>query len=204
MQSVRKTSVLSSYMGVQSTEGKTWHLPENLIVHESNKSCSWARRQILHVTLDVRRKPWYYVLNFMIPMCMLVAMSMTSFWLPANRIRARLTVSLTSALAAVALKYHIGQTVSVTSQTGHLTLMDAYNNCCYLFLFLTVIKNCAAHALPGIEFFGRWLLIGSFLAGNLIFCMLARSAYSWPSRIAGTKQVRRNVGPNGVGLGWSP
>ena len=107
---------------------RTWDFPEKLIVwsrdvsHMKNmkkKQTSEIRavsketasnkkemmRQILHVTLQVRRNPWYYVSNIVVPMFSIVLLSGSSFVIPAEKIQDRLSASLTLVLTAVAYKY---------------------------------------------------------------------------------------------------
>ena len=169
---------------------KTWHFPEKLIVHSSSKSDDWTNRQVLHVTLEVRRHPGYYVWNIVLPMFMLVVMSTSSFFIDHEQIQDRLSASLTLVLTAVAYKYNVVQTVP---PIGHLTWLDKYNIMCFFFLFLVVVENCAAKKCPSLEPWFIGILVGGFTLSILWFALWAWLAVRWPSRIARKKLKKKEL-----------
>lgn len=151
--------------------------------------------QILHVTLEVRRHPGYYIFNIVIPMFMLVLMSAGSWVIPAEQIADRLSASFTLVLTAVAYKYNVVQTVP---PIGHLTWLDAYNIMCYVFLFLVVVENCLAFEYQDVKFYGgsidfhaKRILGALFASANLVFGIFACCARGWPSRIVQRKLGRK-------------
>eukprot|EP00435_Cladocopium_sp_Y103_P038368 s2252_g10.t1 len=209
---------------------RTWDFPEKLIVwsrdvsHMKNmkkkkdsKICPVPKetasnkqetmRQILHVTLQVRRNPWYYVSNIVVPMFSIVLLSGSSFVIPAEKIQDRLSASLTLVLTAVAYKYNVVQTAP---PIGYHTWLDWYVLMCYGALFAVVLENSISYIVfwhtedqttdyqktkeyQNHVFFERWVVITMFLVFlllNLAFGIVACRARSLPSRIA--KRLKEN------------
>ena len=206
---------------------RTWDFPEKLIVWSrdvnhmknmkkmkkseiravskettSNKKDIEMMRQILHVTLQVRRNPWYYVSNIVVPMFSIVLLSGSSFVIPVEKIQDRLSASLTLVLTAVAYKYNVVQTAP---PIGYHTWLDWYVLMCYVALFSVVMENCISYIVfwhtqdqntkdyqqtkgyqnhVSIE---RWVVFGMsivFFGFNLKFVRDAYRAKSLPSRVA--------------------
>lgn len=189
---------------------RTWDFPEKLIVwsrdvsHMKNmkkKQTSEIRavsketasnkkemmRQILHVTLQVRRNPWYYVSNIVVPMFSIVLLSGSSFVIPAEKIQDRLSASLTLVLTAVAYKYNVVQTAP---PIGYHTWLDWYVLMCYGALSAVVLENCISYQTKDyqnhvvIERTMVCTMFIVFLLFNLGFGIAASHARSLPSRIA--------------------
>ena len=189
---------------------RTWDFPEKLIVwsrdvsqmkNMKKKQTSEIRavsketasnkkemmRQILHVTLQVRRNPWYYVSNIVVPMFSIVLLSGSSFVIPAEKIQDRLSASLTLVLTAVAYKYNVVQTAP---PIGYHTWLDWYVLMCYGALFAVVLENCISYQTKDyqnhvvIERRMVWALFIMFLLLNLVAGIAAYRARSLPSRIA--------------------
>mmetsp|Transcript_40699 Transcript_40699/g.64005 ORF Transcript_40699/g.64005 Transcript_40699/m.64005 type:complete len:499 (-) Transcript_40699:100-1596(-) len=211
---------------------RTWDFPEKLIVwsrdvshmknmkkkkneseicpvpKETTSNKKEMMRQILHVTLQVRRNPWYYVSNIVVPMFSIVLLSGSSFVIPAEKIQDRLSASLTLVLTAVAYKYNVVQTAP---PIGYHTWLDWYVLMCYGALFAVVMENCISYIVfwntedqitkdyqqtkdyQNHVFVERRVVFTMFIAFlllNLAFGLVACRARSLPSRIA--KRLKEN------------
>ena len=184
---------------------RTWEFPERLLLWSKEHQPSQYQRgdatarQVINVTLEVRRNPGYYVNNLVIPMFMIVTMSGSSFFIPPENIQDRLAASLTLVLAAVAYKYNVVQTVP---PIGYHTWLDGYVLMSYGFLFLVVVENCGAYLL--VRKYGydskdsysweSYIVIPlsiCFLVLNLGFAVYASCARRWPSRLAQKKLEKK-------------
>lgn len=159
-------------------------------------------RQILNVTLQVRRNPWYYVYNIVVPIFLIVLMSGSSFVIRPKEIQDRLAASLTLVLTAVAYKYNVMQAVP---PVGYLTWLDYYMLMCYVSLFLVVAENCWVYLefekresdfaynpvlydeFRNAEFHYIQILSYIFFACNIAFFLVACRARWWPGRVSGRK-----------------
>ena len=164
---------------------RLFHHPEKLLVRFSSQSDPKMNRQLLHLTLEVRRHPRFYVFYLVTPMNMVAVTSLASLLLPAVQIRARLAVSLTAVLMAVALTYDIMQTVPQFGR--YVTWLSRYIFSCFFFLCVVVMQNCIAYGLPDFDLYGLVILIGVFVASNLYFCIIAIRAYGLPSKLVREK-----------------
>eukprot|EP00955_Chlamydomonas_euryale_P116235 366405-Chlamydomonas_euryale.AAC.7 len=96
----------------------------------------------LHLTtvITVRRLPWFYLLNIMVPAACIVVFAFLSFWFHPSQLSERLQVTLTMVLTLVAFKLSVSSSKYVPC-LGYLTLMDMYMFSGFLVVALVALQN---------------------------------------------------------------
>lgn len=87
--------------------------------------------------LVVARHWGYYIFKVILPLCLIVIMSWTVFWIDPTEIGSNLSVAVTSVLTIVAYRFAIGESLPKISYT---TRMDAFITIATVMVFLTVIQ----------------------------------------------------------------
>merc|ERR1712151_1146994 len=93
---------------------------------------------IMNVTMDVQRRPVYYMWNVVVPLLSFVLMAFTTHFVPCTEVADRLSLSLTLVLTAAAYKFVVS---GMLPAIGYSTMLDTYVTGCSFFLFVIVIEN---------------------------------------------------------------
>lgn len=137
-------------------------------VSHASQSRSGTSRPLAIVKLYIDRKSQYYLVNIALPMALICALSFSSYGIDPNDLPARLSVTLTLVLTAVAYKFVLAQSIPAVS---YLTTLDKYVLCQLGFLCVAALENVvSAHAGEshnGIYVFqgliaGAWVLFHVF------------------------------------------
>ena len=110
-------------------------------------------------------------------MCLITALTFTSFAVGADSIGDRIQITLTLLLTSVAFKYYVQQFVPTVS---YLTLMDKYILSCMIFQFsMAAVHNSVAGLISSknsLRYF-EWVCFGAglfvFLVINVVFGIIS-------------------------------
>ena len=125
------------------------------------------------VRLHVRRQYGFYLYNIALIMCLITALTFTSFAVNVDSIGDRIQITLTLLLTSVAFKYYVQQFVPTVS---YLTFMDKYILSCMVFQFsMAAIHNSVAGLISNKNSLSvfEWACFGAglfaFVAINVVF-----------------------------------
>ena len=129
------------------------------------------------VRLHVRRQFGFYLYNIALIMCLITALTFTSFAVGADSIGDRIQITLTLLLTSVAFKYYVQQFVPTVS---YLTFMDKYILSCMIFQFgMAAAHNSVAGLISSkssLRYF-EWVCFGVgllvFVAINIFFGIMS-------------------------------
>jgi len=129
------------------------------------------------VRLHVRRQFGFYLYNIALIMCLITALTFTSFAVGADSIGDRIQITLTLLLTSVAFKYYVQQFVPTVS---YLTFMDKYILSCMIFQFsMAAVHNSVAGLISNkdsLKYF-EWVCFGAglfvFVAINVVFGIIS-------------------------------
>lgn len=132
----------------------------------------------LTVTLEVARRPGFYVWQVFVPLFILILIASTVFFLPAEDLADRISVITTSLLTAVALSYAVHTDLPKIS---YLTAVDRLFVTVYVFLGLKIVGMLLVRQLVErnaalarkIDRRARWIFPGAYLISNVAFILLS-------------------------------
>ncbi|XP_072180076.1 cys-loop ligand-gated ion channel-like [Diadema setosum] len=129
------------------TGDQEWELMQHVnaapVKEEIMSSGAVNKYPLYNITLNVKRKPSYYMWNVALIMFLITPLAFTSFAVDWEAPGDRLSVTLTLLLTAVAFKFVVSQSLPNTS---YQTLLDYYVLWCMVFLCLVVVQNAAVSA----------------------------------------------------------
>ncbi|XP_071494596.1 cys-loop ligand-gated ion channel-like [Diadema antillarum] len=132
---------------VTFTGDQEWELMQHVnaapVKEEIMSSGAVNEYPLYNITLNVKRKPSYYMWNVALIMFLITPLAFTSFAVDWEAPGDRLSVTLTLLLTAVAFKFVVSQSLPNTS---YQTLLDYYVLWCMIFLCLVVVQNAAVSA----------------------------------------------------------
>ncbi|XP_071488348.1 cys-loop ligand-gated ion channel-like [Diadema antillarum] len=132
------------------TGGQEWELMKHVdaapVEEEKMSSGAVNTYPLYNITVNVKRKPSYYMWNVALIMFLITPLAFTSFAVDREAPEDRLSVTLTLLLTAVAFKFVVSQSLPNTS---YQTLLDYYVLWCMVFLCLVVVQNAAVSAFAG-------------------------------------------------------
>ncbi|XP_072180077.1 cys-loop ligand-gated ion channel-like [Diadema setosum] len=135
---------------------------------------------LYNITVNVKRKPSYYMWNVALIMFLITPLAFTSFAVDREAPEDRLSVTLTLLLTAVAFKFFVSQSLPNKS---YQTLLDYYVLWCMVFLCLVVVQNAAVSAFydgPSARIFDIVCMAvfgGTSVLVNIVF--IAQSYIKW-------------------------
>lgn len=132
----------------------------------------------LFVTLDITRRPGFYVWQVFVPLFILILIASTVFFLPSEDLSDRISVITTSLLTAVALSYTVRTDIPKVS---YLTTVDQLFVTTYAFLGakiagLLIVRHIAednAIRARKIDRTARWVFPAAYLLANAIFITIS-------------------------------
>lgn len=150
-----------------------WELQEHVLGKSTENFPEEAASQNFYpfyrVRLHVMRKYGFYFYNVALVMCLITALTFTSFAVDEGLIGDRLQITVTLLLTSIAFKYYVQSFVPTVS---YLTLVDKYVLTCIVFQFgIAAIHNSLPGILPsknGLHYF-EW---ACFAVGLVIFLII--------------------------------
>jgi len=95
-----------------------------------------------HFEIDVQRKVGYYVWNVFLPLAFIVLLPWAVFWIDAQDVRTRVSISMTALLTAIALSLVI---TGSRPRVSYMTFFDAVFLNSYFLIFLSTVSVVAEH-----------------------------------------------------------
>ena len=131
---------------------------------------------VYHIQMHARRHYSYYIFNVALIMCLITALTFSSFSIKSTEPGNRLQVTLTLLLTSIAFKYVISQSLPTVS---YLTVMDKYIMCCTLFQFFMSVQVSISGNVKDdsvrdqFEWACFYFAIGSFVVFHMVFILIA-------------------------------
>lgn len=128
------------------------------------------------IRVNVMRQYNFYIYNVSVLMCLITALTFTSFAVKADSVGDRIQITLTLLLTSVAFKYYVQQFVPNVS---YLTFLDKYILSGMIFQFLMAVDNAVsgtitnAKALSLFEHISLGVAVFVFVLINIVFICLA-------------------------------
>ncbi|MDH5500412.1 MAG: hypothetical protein OEY72_04840, partial [Gammaproteobacteria bacterium] len=88
----------------------------------------------------------YYIYKFVLPLCLIVMMSWSVFWIDARQLSAQLQLAATSMLTLIAYQFTVND---LLPKVGYLTAMDRYLLSSSVLVFLALVEALTTGALAG-------------------------------------------------------
>jgi len=133
-------SVISSELTIME-----WSILE--LKHDS-KPYSVAPGTLPVASLDFKivaeRKSTYYMLNFLLPLVLIIFMSMSVFWLDSTLARSQISIAVTSMLTLIAYRFMIADSLP---KIPYLTRMDVFIFCSTILIFISLLEVILTTAL---------------------------------------------------------
>ena len=159
------------------TARQEWDLQQHVLVESTQNTPEEGSSPnifpLYKVRLHVRRQYGFYLYNIALIMCLITALTFTSFAVSIDSIGDRIQITLTLLLTSVAFKYYVQQFVPTVS---YLTFLDKYILACMVFQFsMAAIHNSVAGLISNKKSLGifEWACFGAglfvFLAINIGF-----------------------------------
>ncbi len=104
------------------------HTTENFEIQQDNKHLP-----VFHITLHCKRRAGYYLINVMIPVLLITALTWLGYSIPSNDLGSRLEAVLTLVLTSVAFKFVVA---------GHLPRLS-YSTLCDHYMILSLLFQTA-------------------------------------------------------------
>jgi len=96
------------------------------------------------VALDVKRQPLFMVRLVVVPLCLIVVLSWSVFWMDRSSVGDRMAVSFVGILTAVAYQITL---VGIVPNVSYFTLMNGFLNLSFMLMCATVVINLYVGAL---------------------------------------------------------
>jgi hypothetical protein len=93
------------------------------------------------VTIQLARRPFYYIVRLVGTLCAITCMEYTSFLLEPSALSDRFGVSSSVVLAAIGIHYTAAENLP---KVPYLTRLDKYMFLCYLLIFVSFVENIIA------------------------------------------------------------
>ncbi|MEJ2717824.1 MAG: ABC transporter substrate-binding protein [Deltaproteobacteria bacterium] len=93
---------------------------------------------VYQVKLTVRRNPFPYLLQLLLPLFVLSAISLSVYWVPVRHFGVRVTLVLTALLSV--LVFHMSKADALPN-VGYMTLADKYFVFAYLIMTVSILAN---------------------------------------------------------------
>jgi hypothetical protein len=90
------------------------------------------------VTMDVKRQPLFMLRLVVVPLCLIVILSWSVFWMDRSSVGDRMSVSFVGILTAVAYQITL---VGIVPNVSYFTLMNGFLNLSFLLMSATVVIN---------------------------------------------------------------
>lgn len=103
-----------------------------------DKSSSYPH---MTVTIQLARRPFYYIIRLVLTLCAITCMEYTSFLLEPSALSDRFAVSSSVVLAAIGIHYTAAENLP---KVPYLTRLDKYMFLCYVLIFASFIENIIA------------------------------------------------------------
>ena len=95
----------------------------------------------LTITMQLARRPFYYIIRLVGTLCAITCMEYTSFLLEPSALSDRFGVSSSVVLAAIGIHYTAAENLP---KVPYLTRLDKYMFLCYLLIFVSFVENIVA------------------------------------------------------------
>eukprot|EP00795_Rhopilema_esculentum_P007550 gene7550-13335_t len=163
------------------TARQEWDLQQHVLV-ESTESIPEEGSSpnifpLYKVQLHVMRQYGFYLYNVALIMCLITALTFSSFAVKVDSIGDRIQITLTLLLTSVAFKYYVQQFVPTVS---YLTLMDKYILSCMIFQFaMAAIHNSVAGLITNAKalIYFEWSCFGLaltvFIVIHIVFAIIS-------------------------------
>lgn len=107
--------------------GNMWYLDKSLewtpAIYKHEEGPTAKTFACVHMTVNVSRRPGFYLINIVLPMFCVVPLAALAFAIPRDQIGNRLECTLTVLLSTTAYKYAIAQMIP---KVAYSTLLDRY------------------------------------------------------------------------------
>ena len=163
------------------TGKQEWDLQQHVLVERGEtpkeKASSPCIFPLYSVKLHARRQYAFYIYNIALLMCLITALTFTTFAVSVDSTGGRIKITLTLLLTSVAFKYHVHQFVPTVS---YVTFLGKYVLSCFIFQFgMAAIHNSVAGLITStksLEIFELGCLYGGlfvFLAIHIVFATMS-------------------------------
>ncbi|XP_035221957.1 glutamate-gated chloride channel-like [Stegodyphus dumicola] len=125
------------------TQGDNIVLPQFEIIKVTSGDCKKdARFSCLKGSVTMTRRSGYYITNVYIPTCLVVFMSMLTFWIPPDAVPARVTLGVTSLLTIVTKQYQAS-----LPNVSYIVALNIWLSACIGFVFVSLLEYATVIAL---------------------------------------------------------
>ncbi|XP_065062175.1 glycine receptor subunit alpha-3-like isoform X2 [Rhopilema esculentum] len=163
------------------TARQEWDLQQHVLVESTEnipeEGSSPNIFPLYKVQLHVMRQYGFYLYNVALIMCLITALTFSSFAVKVDSIGDRIQITLTLLLTSVAFKYYVQQFVPTVS---YLTLMDKYILSCMIFQFaMAAIHNSVAGLITNAKalIYFEWSCFGLaltvFIVIHIVFAIIS-------------------------------
>ena len=155
------------------TGEQEWELQKHVLCDEKKNEPEFASSPkifpLYKVKLHVKRKFGFYLWNIAFLMCLITALTFTTFVVEVDAIGDRLQITITLLLTSVAFKYYVQQFLPTVS---YFTFLDRYVLSCLIFQFgMALIHNTTSGLITSTESLETFEVI-SFEVGLLLFFLI--------------------------------
>eukprot|EP00955_Chlamydomonas_euryale_P099164 365199-Chlamydomonas_euryale.AAC.12 len=116
-------------------------------------------RLSVRLVFVVQRRPWFYVLNIVLPACCIVSLSFISLRFPPEDISRKLSITLLVVLTLVAFRLAVYSS-KYLPMTSRMTLMDWFLISAFVTVALVAVQNYLVFELPDVP---RWVSVPQML-----------------------------------------
>nr|XP_042895782.1 glutamate-gated chloride channel-like [Parasteatoda tepidariorum] len=125
------------------TQGEHIVLPQFEIINVTSGECKKnAHFSCLKGSVTMTRRSGYYITNVYVPTCLIVFMSMLSFWIPPDAVPARVTLGVTSLLTIVTKQYQAS-----LPNVSYIVALNIWLSACIGFVFVSLLEYATVIAL---------------------------------------------------------
>lgn len=112
-----------------------WHIEDISIVMKEHQALGKVRESEVLITLEVRRKPGYYIWKVILPLMVIIGLTWVVFWMKGESLSDRMNISFIGILTVVAYQFLLSE---VLPKIPYLTFMDCFLFSSFLILALTI------------------------------------------------------------------
>ena len=148
-----------------------WHIVSNVSDADVTPIITAAGEHTrLDHTIKIARQPAYYIWKYVIPLCFIVLMSWSVFWLDPEHVGEQIGVATATTFALIAFLISLRQGLP---QVAYLTRLDQLAVSATVLVFLALGEAIVTSRLTqrgqselgrSLDRYGRWLFLGIFVA----------------------------------------
>ncbi|MEM9017579.1 MAG: hypothetical protein AAGC68_11240, partial [Verrucomicrobiota bacterium] len=101
-------------------------------------------RPVYEGTVTMKRDSGYYLINVILPLCLIICMSWIVFWIPSTQLGPRISVSVTAMLTLTAYRFAIGASLP---KIAYLTRLDWFILGATFLVFISLVEVVITSAL---------------------------------------------------------